>query len=242
MSAGEGFTGFPRATLSFYRGLKRSNDKLWFERHRGAYEEQVLAPARAFVEALGRRLRRIAPRVHADPRVDRSIFRIHRDTRFSPDKRPFKTHLGLWFWEGDGPRMECSGYYVHVEPPRFMLGVGLYIFPRHLLQEYRASLIDARHGASFTRMLRQIERHGCYRFGGEHYRRVPRGYDPDHRHASYLRFNGLYAGIEGAIPPDFHTAAWVDHCERHFRAMHPVHRWLLPLTRRAQAADGHEHR
>ena len=83
-----------------------------------------MTPARLFVGEMGARLKKLSPGVQADPRVDKSIFRIFRDTRFSRDKTPYKTHLGIWFWEGDGPRMECSGFYFHLDPPKLMNGSG----------------------------------------------------------------------------------------------------------------------
>src|SRR5213083_1396570 len=96
------FTGFDPAALDFLRGLGEHNDRAWFEAHRADYEGLLLAPARELVIALGERLTAIAPGLRADPRVNGSILRINRDTRFSNDKRPYKTHLDLWLWEGDG--------------------------------------------------------------------------------------------------------------------------------------------
>ena len=103
------FGGFFPETLEFFRRLTADNTKEWFDEHKKEYEKYVLDPSRIFVLALGQRLREIAPDIHADPRVNKSLFRIYRDTRFSHDKTPYKNHLGLWFWEGDGPRMECPG-------------------------------------------------------------------------------------------------------------------------------------
>ena len=64
------------------------------------------------------------------------------------DKRPFKTNLGIWFWEGSGKRMESSGYYVMLEPGSIMLGVGMYMFPKEFLKEYRDSVVHPRYGAA----------------------------------------------------------------------------------------------
>ena len=82
----------------------------WFKRHKNDYEELVLNPSRLFVSEMGELLRGIVPAINADPRVNRSLFRINRDTRFSKDKTPYKTHITLWFWEGLGPRMENPGF------------------------------------------------------------------------------------------------------------------------------------
>ncbi len=77
-----GFDGFPRETVSFLSELAKNNDKAWFEERKGDYEQEVLEPARAFVAAMGERLKKISQGVVADPRRDKSIFRIYRDVRF----------------------------------------------------------------------------------------------------------------------------------------------------------------
>src|SRR5262249_21978378 len=96
------FAGFQYELLEFLAGLRAHNDRTWFQAHREEYESLLLEPARDFVEAMGEELARFAPDVNADPRVGGSIFRIARDTRFSKDKRPYKDHLDLWFWQGAG--------------------------------------------------------------------------------------------------------------------------------------------
>jgi uncharacterized protein (TIGR02453 family) len=157
MPARSSFPGFPRECPAFFKGLERNNNKVWFEQHRHEFDDHVMEPARTFVVEMGARLRRIVPAVHADPRVDRSIFRIFRDTRFSPDKTPYKTHLGLWFWEGDGPRMECSGFYFHLEPKNVFVGVGIYMFPKGFLDAYREAVVDARHGKALRRAVQALQ-------------------------------------------------------------------------------------
>jgi len=125
MAEKKGFNGFSGRTVEFFKELAVNNNKVWFEEHRQDYETYVLKPARSFIEGMGQLLSSVSPGVHADARVNKSLFRINRDTRFSKDKSPYKTHLGIWFWEGDGPRMECSGYYFHLEPHKLMLAAGI---------------------------------------------------------------------------------------------------------------------
>lgn len=231
-----GFSGFPRAAVSFLEDLAQNNDKAWFEKHRGVFEEKVLAPARSFVLEMGWRLKELSPEIIADPRVNRSLFRLNRDTRFSRDKTPYKTHLALWFWEGPGKRMECSGYYFHLEPPELMLGVGLYCFPEPMLKEYRRSVVHPRHGPALARAIRQVSRKGPSSLGGRHYKRTPRGFDPQDPNASLLLHNGLYAAVWSAIPPELYSSALVDYCFERFKDMSPLHHWLLALTRRVASA------
>ena len=107
---------FSDETLRFLSALATNNSKTWFDAHRSAYEQHLLAPAKAFVADMGEALRELAPDVHAEPRVNGSIFRINRDTRFSKDKRPYKDYLALWFWQGRRRSRECPGYYLSLRP------------------------------------------------------------------------------------------------------------------------------
>lgn len=230
MAQADPFKGFPKDTISFFRELAKHNDREWFAAQRGRYEESVLRPARAFVTAMGGRLGRLSPGIIADPRPNGSLFRIHRDTRFSPDKTPFKTHLGIYFWEGKGGRMECSGYYFHLEPPIIMLGGGIYIFPRPLLERFRRAALDPEYGGELAAIVKKIAARPGISLGGKHYKRLPPGTDPGHANAELLLHNGLYAGWESKIPDEFHSAALLDYCIDKFRAMQPLHRWLTGLS------------
>ena len=92
---------FPQETVAFLTDLRAHNEKAWFEANRARYDSGFIEPAKAFVEAIGPELNDLVPRIHAEPSVGGSIFRINRDIRFSSDKRPYKDHLDFWFWEGD---------------------------------------------------------------------------------------------------------------------------------------------
>src|SRR5213083_2262987 len=140
------FEGFPPEGLHFLAGLAEHNEKAWFDEHRGEYERGLLEPARDFVEAMGVELEAVHPGVNADPRVNGSIMRINRDTRFSKDKRPYKTHLDLWFWEGEGPSRGCSGFFLRLEADRLGLGAGMHRFEQEALAGYRRAVDDAGRG------------------------------------------------------------------------------------------------
>src|SRR2546426_5070919 len=86
---------FTPASLAFLRGLARHNNKPWFEAQRESYEHDVRDPMRVLIEEMDVRLARFAPEITGDPK--RSMFRIHRDIRFSKDKSPYKTHAACWF-------------------------------------------------------------------------------------------------------------------------------------------------
>jgi uncharacterized protein (TIGR02453 family) len=227
-----GFEGFSKKTLDFFDRLTRSNTKKWFGAHRDDYEEHVLTPSRTFVLALGDKLIKAAPGVQADPRINKSLFRINRDTRFSKDKTPYKTHLGLWFWEGPGKRMECSGFYFQLDPTGIMLGTGLYCFTRELLDHYRRSVVDPKHGPALVRAVNKVQKAG-FDIGGRFYKKTPRGYDPKHKNADFLLFNGLYAGFQASPPEELYSEKLVDYCMDVYKKTLPLHKWLLAMTERA---------
>ena len=222
------FRGFPRACPRFYAALARHNDREWFAAHKQEYLEQVVAPAQAFVVEMGARLRMIAPDVRFDPRPSGSgsIFRIYRDTRFSKDKSPYKTHLGIFFWCGE--RKWGPGFYFHLEPPRLQLYVGKYVFDKEALAAWRAAIDDPRRGAALASLLAKMQRAG-YELGGASYKRVPAGFAPDHPRADLLRHGSVWLCSDDALPPVLHTRRLLDWCYRRFDGMAPLQRWLTEL-------------
>lgn len=227
------FSGFTKETVDFFTQLKENNNKAWFDEHKPDYETHVIVPTREFVVGMGEYLEQISPGIHADPRVNKSIFRIYRDTRFSKDKTPYKSHLAMWWWEGDAPRMECSGYYFHLEPPNLMLGIGVYMFPKRVMQTYRDSVVDPIYGAMLKEALNEVSKQEKYSLGGKHYKRVPRGYDPEHENAELLLYNGIHVGYETSIPDAFYSIDLVEYCFLVYQDLYPLHKWLVELIERA---------
>ena len=220
------FNGFPKKAIQFYQDLTQNNDKLWFEQDRKIFDDLIMKPAQAFVVELGELLESIAPNIVADPRRDKSIFRIHRDTRFSEDKSPFKTHLAIFLWEGPRKKLENSGFYLQISTTSLLLAAGLYIFPAPLLDVYREAVIHPRQGNKLMKAFEQVKQHSDYKIGGEHYKKTPRGYDSDHPNAKLLLHNGIYAYLEDSHPKELHSAEFVDFCFDHFKNMAPIHQWI----------------
>jgi uncharacterized protein (TIGR02453 family) len=219
------FNGFPREYFSFFNQLKKNNSKEWFEKHRSEYDEYVMHPAREFVIAMGKKLRKIAPEVNAIPKINKSLFKINRDVRFSKDKRPYKTYMGIWLWEGGRKRMESSGFYLHVENKNLLIGVGIKMFPKPLLDRYRKVVVEKKQGAALRSVVKKITDKG-YLIDGKHYKKIPRGFDAEQPNAEYLLFNGLTARVEEKVSDVFYSEAIIDHAYDHYKNMLPLHRWL----------------
>ncbi len=229
MADDNAFSGFTKGTVRFFTALRKNNNRDWFERNRKTYEDHVMAPAKLFVTAMGPRLKAIAPGVVAVPKVNKSIFRINRDTRFSLDPSPYKTNLGIYFWDGSRSRMESSGFYFHLEPPDLMLGGGMYTIPDNLLGRFRKALVDPKRGAEIGKIVAAIRAIPGFSVDGAHYKRVPAGFDPGHPNAGLLKHKGLYAGVESKIPDEFYSARLVDYCFDRFAPLLPLNRWLMKL-------------
>lgn len=191
---------FTPETLAFLRRLARHNDREWFREHRADYEEHVKGPMVALIDALAVDLPRIAPDLTANPKT--SLYRIHRDTRFSANKAPYKTHVAAIFPHRALPKHEGAGLYVHVETGRVFIGGGLYRPQPRQLQRLREHL--AAHGDR----LRKLTAAPAFRrnFGemsGERLKRTPRGFPADHPAGDLLRLKQFLAGCER--PPEFAT-------------------------------------
>jgi uncharacterized protein (TIGR02453 family) len=223
------FRGFTKDTVRFYTELTINNNREWFARNKDLFEREVIGPAKLFVVALGGRLKTIAPGLLAVPAVNKSIFRIYRDTRFSLDPTPYKTNLGIYFWEGAHAKMEAPGFYFQLEPPHILFGGGMYQIPESLLVRYRRAVVDPKRGGELRRIVDGIRRLPGFEIGGETYKRVPAGFDPAHPGAELLKRKGLWAGCEMRVPEEFYTAALVDFCFERYEKMAPLYRWMLKL-------------
>jgi uncharacterized protein (TIGR02453 family) len=185
---------FTQKTLSFLRALKRNNRREWFQPRKEEYETHVRAPMVALLERLARDLPAFAPELIADPKI--SLFRVHRDTRFSSDKTPYKTHVAARFPLRGVPRGEGAGLYFEIAPGWVWIGGGMYMPTTADLHDIRAQ-VAATHprglhtivtSPAFTRAVGELH--------GDRLTRVPLGYRKDHPAAHYLQFKQFLGSCE----------------------------------------------
>ncbi len=226
------FTGFPQEGLKFLADLGENNDRDWFKENKQVYLDNIVDPAVAFVETLGDRLKFISPHIQYDTRTNGqgSLMRIYRDVRFSKDKSPYKTWVGLRFWEGAGKKTECPGFFLWFEATSAGLYTGMYGFPKPLLNAYREAVVDDELGAELDSAIMAIRAAGAYEIGGEHYKKVPRGFDPEHQRADLLRYNSLHASSPRMESAHLSSPGLVDLCMDHCENTAPLHRWLVKVN------------
>jgi uncharacterized protein (TIGR02453 family) len=178
---------FTERLFDFLRELTENNDRDWFERHKARYEADVREPARAFIRAMGSRLGEVSPHFVADDRkVGGSLMRVYRDTRFSKDKTPYKTNVGISFRHAAGKDIHVPGFYLHLEPGQVFIGVGMWHPEPEPLRAVRAKL----HAEPATWRAATGEGSAFrsrYRLGGDSLKRVPREYPAEHPLAEDLR-------------------------------------------------------
>ena len=232
------FPGFPQEGLRFLADLQANNDRAWFEAHKATYQTHILAPAQDLVFALGERLKKdISPGIVYDTAANGSgsILRIYRDLRFSKDKRPYNPHVRLVFWEGKRKKMENPSFFVRISPDGVGVYAGLHVFPKPVLAAYRDAVVDDQLGPGLEAAIAEVQGAGAYSLGGEHYKRVPRGYDAEHPRADLLRYNGLWAHATDPVNPAvIVTPQLVEVCLEHCRDMAPLHHWLVKVGQRLE--------
>ena len=226
---------FTDNTLAFLRRLKRHNDRDWFRSHREEFERDVRAPMVEVIERLAVDLSTFAPELVAAPKT--SMYRIYRDTRFSADKSPFKTHVAAIFPHRALPKHVGAGLYLHLAPDHVLVGAGCYAPEPSQLYRLRS------HVATHLNQFRAIVEAPRFRrnFGevnGERLKRVPKGFDVNDPAADYLKLRQFLAGTERPVAfatrPRFYSSL-----VKLFKQLTPFVQFLNePLTARgAQRRD-----
>ncbi len=179
----------------FYREIARHNDRAWFEKNKARYHAAVRDPLCELVVELAPALEAISPYVVADPRpVGGALFRIYRDTRFSKDKTPYKTHAGLHFRHARGRDAHAPGYYLHLAPGEVFFAAGIWRPDSPTARAIRQSIAAHPERWKATLADRRFRRH--FSLGGDSTARMPRGFDPDHPCADDLRRKEWIAAAE----------------------------------------------
>jgi uncharacterized protein (TIGR02453 family) len=222
------FPGFPAAAIDFFRSLDRNNNREWFQPRKQVFEEQVKQPMRALVESVNAALMGFAPEFVTEP--EKAIYRIYRDTRFSKDKTPYKTHIAASF-RRLGPGHSDAGYYFALSHKEVAIGGGIYMPEPPALLAIR-NHIAGRHD-ELRRILRARQVSELLgELQGDQLSRVPKGFAGDHPAADLLRFKRFTLYVE--LPPDLATTPDLyPEILKRFRAMAP---FLAFLTAPLKAA------
>ncbi len=209
---------FRPEALTFLRNLARHNDREWFTPRKAEFEVLLKEPMLAVIRKVNDAMIDFAP-THIRP-AEKCLFRIYRDTRFSNDKRPYKTHVAAW-WRHDGlDKTSGAGYYFHVDPKEVIVAAGAYMPEKDQLAAIRHWLLD--HHAEFRKLLKSPAVRRTYQeFEGNALTRPPKGFPKDHPALDLIQCRqwGLAATLPAAQALKPNLAATVI---RHFKIAAPV--------------------
>ena len=171
-------TGFGPGLFDFLAELELNNRRDWFEANRERYESELREPAFDLIRAVRPRLAKISPAITArDAKVGGSLMRIHRDVRFSADKAPYKTNVGIQFRHRAGKDVHAPGYYVHISLDHCFFGAGSWMPDRDALAAYREAISEQ--GKAWNKLARRYQK-SPWRIDGDKLKRPPRGWSADH--------------------------------------------------------------
>lgn len=173
------FSGFPPTLYQFLVELSENNDKDWFETNRERYETEVRGPALAYITALQEPMRQISSEFRVEPKkMGGSLMRIHRDTRFSKDKSPYKTNVGIQLRHATGCDVHAPGYYIHLSPEENFFGVGTWHPAGASLVAIRTAI--QKDSREWKNAIGKKTFQDRFELAGESLKRAPQGVEPDH--------------------------------------------------------------
>ena len=200
------YVGFDKASIAFLEQLAANNNREWFKENKARYDEQVLDVALRFIQSMQDPLGEFAPQFTAIPqRVGGSLMRVYRDTRFSKNKLPYKTNIGIQFRHQRAKDVHSPGYYVHIDPERVFLGVGMWRPDADSLRAIRERIVAKPSEWKSALLDAKFRRH--FELGGESLTRAPRGFDKDHeliediKRTSFIAVRDL--DVEDSLTPQF---------------------------------------
>jgi uncharacterized protein (TIGR02453 family) len=209
---------FSPALFAFLRDLKANNDRAWFTDNKERYEREVRDPALDFVEDFAPHLERISPSFVADSRPNGgSLFRIHRDTRFSKDKSPYKTHTGLHFRHERAKDAHAPGFYLHLEPGGVFVAAGIWRPDAPTLLRIREAI--ARDPDGWSAATKGV------RLSGDSLKRAPAGFDPEHPLVEDLKRKD-FIGVVTLTEKDVCARGFVERFAGTCRDLSPLVRFL----------------
>ena len=216
------FPGFSPDALSFLRALKRNNRREWFQPRKEKYEALIKAPMLEMVAALNEELARFAPDYATPP--EKAVYRIYRDTRFSPDKTPYKTHIAAIFPHHRAVKREGAVFYLHFTEKEVLAFAGVYSPDRDELLAYRTLLQE--HHSEFQEILAgKTLRKTVGKLQGEQLSRMPKGFPVDHPAEGLLRQKQWY--LESMLDVKLLTSSrLVPELAKRFQLMAPMVEFL----------------
>jgi len=223
------FNGFSKEGTRFLEQLSHNNTKEWFETNRHIWEKTILAPNKAFIEDMGETLFILVPTIKAIPKVSGSLFKIYRDTRFSKDKTPMKSKIGLLFWQGQHHRMQSSSFYMHYSKESYFIASGIRSFKPPLLKTYKNYIKDERNREELHTILENLKQKG-YSLPKPKYKRLPKEFHSDEKFIYLSLYDCIFSFKEFALDTIFYSEKLLDRAFKIYEDMYLLQQWVYRMT------------
>lgn len=218
------FPGFPTATFRYLKQLQKNNDRDWFADNKRRYEDDWLRPSLEFIQAMQVPMNRISECFAVTPkRVGGSLMRIYKDTRFSKDKTPYKTNIGIQFRHIAGKDVHAPGFYVHIEPGNCFLGAGVWRSQTSVAREIREHIVEE--PEQWLKSIRTKKFRDRFQLTGESLKRPPAGFDRGHELMEHLKRKDFIA-IAELDDAFFGSPTLTNQVVDHFKATVPLMKFL----------------
>ena len=219
---------FKPSLVGFLKELHENNNRDWFAQNKARYEQEVMNPALGFITAMADRLPEFAPRFTAvAKRQGGSLMRVYRDVRFSRNKEPYKTNVGIQFRHEAGRDVHAPAYYFHIDPESVFLGTGIWHPDRDALAAIRDAIVEhprqwrnARDDKNFSRN---------FRLAGSTLKRPPRGYNAEHPLIEDIKRKDFIA-VCNLQHEDLYKTSIYKHIEKNFASARLLMRFLCKAT------------
>ncbi|MGS0690882.1 DUF2461 domain-containing protein [Shewanella sp. 0m-4] len=214
---------FTPECFDFLNELSVNNDREWFKANQARYEDNVRTPALTFIEMMQPHILALSPRLTAVPKkVGGSMMRPQRDSRFSKDKTPYKTNVGIQFRHFQAKDVHAPGLYLHLANDSCFIGAGIWQPQSPALNAIRSCIDENPNG--YKKALRELT-HYDFEMQGSQLIRPPKGYDKNHPLLDELKRKDFIAikplTIEQVCAPDF-----VEQCASEFVSCQQLMRYL----------------
>ncbi len=220
------FQGFSPKVIDFLQLIKQNNNKEWFLAHKSEYETLILNPSRIFVVEMGEHLQALEPSINAIPKINKSLYRIYRDTRrMGANKEPIKSRIGVIFWQGNTKRMQSSAFYMHFSPEELYVAVGVRWFEKPMLDAFREYIKNDDKRMQLANILKEIKaKDKDYTYLEKGYKRYPKGFSADMPYADL----SLYKGMATYKVLDSHL---IEDGDKLINTLYQIYEDMLPLQR-----------
>jgi uncharacterized protein (TIGR02453 family) len=222
------FKGFKKEALTLLEEFEQNNTKEYFESKRELYEKYILNPNKAYVQEMGEMLQILVPNINAIAKINKSLFKIYRDSRFHPSA-PIKNKIGIIIWQGGGHRMQSASFYMHYSPKEVFVATGIRNFKPPLLATYRDYIKNPTKRQELHHILQELKTKG-YALPEPKFKRCPKELDCSDSYSYLYKMGAIYAYKTFKPNKTFFSSKIINYNFKIYQDMYKLHQWVYELT------------